>query len=74
MKCPKCGSNQDHVVDTRPCGEDSVKRRRECYTCRHRWNTIEVEITGAYMYLFTDDTQFILGKKGEKEWQQKEKI
>ena len=42
MKCPNCGSYQDHVVDTRPRGLDKIKRRRECYDCGFRWNTIEI--------------------------------
>ena len=43
MKCPKCKSTQDHVVDTRPRVDHTVKRRRECYICGHRWNTTERE-------------------------------
>lgn len=41
MKCPKCKGYRDHVVDTRPRGSDEIKRRRECYECGYRWNTIE---------------------------------
>lgn len=41
MKCPNCGSYQDHVVDTKPYGLTEVKRRRECYDCGFRWNTLE---------------------------------
>jgi transcriptional repressor NrdR len=41
MKCPKCGSFQDHIVDTRPKKPTERWRRRECLECGHRWNTIE---------------------------------
>jgi len=41
MRCPKCGSKEDHVVDTRPKEENVRWRRRECLKCNFRWNTIE---------------------------------
>ena len=41
MNCPKCGSNQAFVVDSRPA-DGSVKRRRECLFCGQRFNTVEI--------------------------------
>ena len=42
MKCPKCGSIDDKVVDTRPSDEGrSIRRRRECLSCGYRYSTIE---------------------------------
>ena len=42
MRCPKCGSADDKVVDTRPSDEGrTIRRRRECVTCGYRYSTIE---------------------------------
>lgn len=42
MKCPFCNSEENRVTDTRP-GKDgkSVRRRRECLSCRRRFTTYE---------------------------------
>ena len=40
MRCPRCGSDQLAVLDSR--GEDAViRRRRECESCRFRFTTYE---------------------------------
>ncbi|RKX27232.1 MAG: transcriptional regulator NrdR [Candidatus Zixiibacteriota bacterium] len=42
MKCPKCGHEEDKVVDSRPSQDGSaVRRRRECLRCKHRFTTYE---------------------------------
>lgn len=42
MKCPKCGSLDDKVIDSRILKEGtSIRRRRECLTCGHRFTTYE---------------------------------
>jgi transcriptional repressor NrdR len=42
MKCPKCGSVDDKVVDSRLSRtQDSIRRRRECLACAHRFTTYE---------------------------------
>ena len=42
MRCPRCGSDDDRVVDSRPAGAgDAIRRRRECRDCRHRFTTFE---------------------------------
>ncbi len=42
MKCPYCGSEDTGVVDTRPVEENnSIRRRRECNTCKKRFTTYE---------------------------------
>jgi transcriptional repressor NrdR len=42
MKCPFCGRMDHRVVDSRT-GKDglSIRRRRECATCRRRFTTFE---------------------------------
>lgn len=42
MKCPYCGDIEDKVVDSRLSAENiSVRRRRECLKCGHRFTTYE---------------------------------
>ena len=43
MNCPKCGSDQLKVIDSRGSPEQ-VKRRRECVDCKERFSTIEVTV------------------------------
>ncbi|PMP62581.1 MAG: transcriptional regulator NrdR [Sulfurihydrogenibium sp.] len=42
MRCPKCGSLEDKVIDSRQSKEGRViKRRRECLNCGYRFTTYE---------------------------------
>ena len=42
MECPFCDTPDTRVVDSRPAdGGRSVRRRRECGECRHRFTTYE---------------------------------
>jgi len=42
MRCPYCGNQDDRVVDSRESKEgDSIRRRRECLTCSHRFTSYE---------------------------------
>ncbi len=42
MKCPVCGCTDDKVLDTRPIDDDrSIRRRRECLRCQHRFTSYE---------------------------------
>lgn len=42
MRCPKCGSQDDKVIDSRGSREGStIRRRRECLKCSHRYTTYE---------------------------------
>lgn len=41
MNCPKCGSNQTKVINSRP-RDDTVWRRRECLKCGHVYTTFEI--------------------------------
>ena len=43
MKCPFCGFLDSKVVDSRPAEDGaSIRRRRECLSCRKRLTTFEV--------------------------------
>ncbi len=42
MRCPKCGCQDDKVIDSRASREGAtIRRRRECAGCQHRFTTYE---------------------------------
>jgi transcriptional repressor NrdR len=42
MRCPKCGSRDDKVIDSRQSRDSSsIRRRRECLSCAYRFTTYE---------------------------------
>ena len=42
MRCPKCGCENDKVIDSRSIRDASgVRRRRECTGCQYRFTTVE---------------------------------
>jgi transcriptional repressor NrdR len=42
MRCPKCTSIEDKVIDSRISKEgNTIRRRRECLECGHRFTTTE---------------------------------
>ncbi len=42
MRCPKCGCQEDKVIDSRASKEGAtIRRRRECLSCSYRFTTYE---------------------------------
>ena len=42
MRCPYCGYSESKVIDSRPAEEgSSIRRRRECLSCKKRFTTYE---------------------------------
>ncbi|MDQ8202500.1 transcriptional regulator NrdR [Pelagicoccus sp. SDUM812003] len=42
MRCPRCASSADKVIDSRVSKDGStIRRRRECLDCGHRYSTTE---------------------------------
>jgi transcriptional repressor NrdR len=42
MRCPKCGSRSDKVIDSRQSRQgQSIRRRRQCLKCAYRYTTYE---------------------------------
>jgi len=42
MKCPKCGTDDDKVLDSRAARDGAaIRRRRECLKCGYRFTTYE---------------------------------
>jgi transcriptional repressor NrdR len=66
MRCPKCGGQEDRVVDSRSSREGAmIRRRRECLACNHRFTTYE-EIER--------DQLMVLKRDGRREEFSKEKL
>ena len=43
MRCPKCGRQEDKVIDSRASREGAtIRRRRQCEACGFRFTTYEV--------------------------------
>lgn len=40
MHCPKCGSEESKVIESRDAGS-AIRRRRECLDCNNRFTTYE---------------------------------
>jgi transcriptional repressor NrdR len=66
MRCPKCGCQDDKVIDSRSSREGAtIRRRRECIGCGHRFTTYEeVERTSL----------LVLKRDGRREEFSKEKL
>ena len=65
MKCPQCGFEDSKVTDSRPTENSSIRRRRECLSCKHRFTTYE----------FIEKVPlFVIKKNGSKEVFDRQKI
>jgi transcriptional repressor NrdR len=66
MRCPKCGCQDDKVVDSRGSREGAtIRRRRECIACGYRFTTYEeIERVGLV----------VLKRDGRREEFSKEKL
>jgi transcriptional repressor NrdR len=57
MRCPKCGCQDDKVIDSRASREGAtIRRRRECVGCGHRYTTYE-EIERAGLVIMKRDNR-----------------
>ena len=55
MRCPKCGFQEDKVVDTRSVRNgEAIRRRRVCLKCNHRFTTYE-EVVKAHLRVIKRD-------------------
>jgi transcriptional repressor NrdR len=56
MRCSKCGCQEDKVIDSRTSREGgTIRRRRECLGCGHRFTTYEVIENEAITVVKRDD-------------------
>ncbi len=55
MRCPKCTSIEDKVIDSRISKEgNTIRRRRECLECGHRYTTIETLVRDGIVVIKRD--------------------
>ena len=55
MRCPKCEGKENRVIDSREVRNgDSIRRRRACIDCGHRFTTYE-EIQRAQLHVVKRD-------------------
>ncbi|HYZ15352.1 MAG TPA: transcriptional regulator NrdR [Candidatus Acidoferrum sp.] len=64
MLCPHCRKNETRVVDSRD-DDNSVRRRRECLGCKHRFTTYE---------RMEAPRLFVVKKDGRREQYNRDKI
>ena len=56
MRCPKCTSIEDKVTDSRISKEgNTIRRRRECLECGHRFSTTETLVREGLIVLKRDE-------------------
>ncbi|MGP1488951.1 MAG: transcriptional regulator NrdR [Peptoanaerobacter stomatis] len=66
MNCPYCGSSDIRVIDSRHIEEDNtIKRRRECESCKKRFSTFE---------MIQEASIIVIKKDGSREFFDKNKI
>ncbi len=56
MRCPKCGCQDDKVIDSRASREGAtIRRRRQCIACGYRFTTYEEVERAGLVVLKHDD-------------------
>jgi transcriptional repressor NrdR len=66
MRCPKCGCQDDKVIDSRASREGAtIRRRRECIACGYRFTTYEEIERGGL---------FVVKRDGRREEFSKDKL
>ena len=57
MQCPYCNYKESKVVDSRHTDRNSIRRRRECESCKKRYTTYETIETTPIMVIKKDNTR-----------------
>ena len=57
MQCPYCNYKGSKVVDSRHRDSNSIRRRRECESCKKRYTTYETIETTPIMVIKKDNTR-----------------
>ena len=57
MQCPYCNYKESKVVDSRNTDSNSIRRRRECESCKKRYTTYETIETTPVMVVKKDNTR-----------------
>ena len=57
MQCPYCNYKESKVVDSRHTDSNTIRRRRECESCKKRYTTYETIETTPVMVVKKDNTR-----------------
>lgn len=57
MQCPYCRVDNDRVTDSRASQDGSIRRRRECVSCKRRFTTYERVEEPSIKVVKKDDTR-----------------
>lgn len=57
MQCPYCNYKESKVIDSRHTDGKSIRRRRECESCKKRFTTYEKIETTPVMVIKKDDSR-----------------
>ena len=63
MKCPVCGCIDSKVIDSRPTESSTIRRRRECLSCKYRFTTYEVIEMVPILVVKKDGSKEVFDKK-----------
>lgn len=51
MRCPRCAYVDSKVVETRDTTDGTIRRRRQCLECNHRFTTLETLVKDALVVI-----------------------
>ncbi|MGL5314872.1 MAG: transcriptional regulator NrdR [Peptostreptococcaceae bacterium] len=64
MQCPYCNYKESKVIDSRHTDAKSIRRRRECESCKKRFTTYEkIEMTPIMVIKKDDSREYFEGEK-----------
>ena len=63
MQCPYCNYKESKVVDSRHTDSKSIRRRRECESCKKRFTTYEVIETTPIMVVKKDNSRELFDRE-----------
>lgn len=64
MQCPYCNDKESKVIDSRHTDSKSIRRRRECESCKKRFTTYEkIETTPIIVIKKDDSREYFDGAK-----------
>ena len=63
MQCPYCNYKESKVVDSRHTYSKSIRRRRECESCKKRFTTYEIIETTPIMVVKKDNSREVFDRE-----------
>ena len=63
MQCPYCNYKESKVVDSRHTDSKSIRRRRECESCKKRFTTYEIIETTPVMVVKKDNSRELFNRE-----------